>query len=118
VDSRSPANGIGQNDSGEAALVRNKLTDGTSNLTDFRAVQRVRGDISDKAQSALQSGHGNKARLLRGVPRQLDQALENASEGYLAANRRFAQASCDIEAVQVGRDAAMRGRTEDTVPAF
>jgi hypothetical protein len=56
------------NDSVEAALanVRNKLTDGTSNLTDFRAVQRVRGDVADLAQSAAQSGHGNKARLLRG----------------------------------------------------
>jgi hypothetical protein len=44
--------------------------------------------------------------------------MENASEGYLAANRNFAQASRDIEAVQTGRDAAMRGRAEDTVPSF
>jgi hypothetical protein len=46
--------------------VRNKLTDGRSNLTDFQAVQRVRGVVSDMAQSAAQSRHGNKARLLRG----------------------------------------------------
>ena len=70
------------------------------------------------AQSALQSGHGNKASLLGGVLRRLDEALENASERYLAANRRFAQAPRDIEAVQAGRDAAMRRRTEDTIPAF
>ena len=70
------------------------------------------------AQSALKSGHGNKARLLRGFLRRLDEALENASERYLAANRRFAQASRDIEAVQAGGDAAMRRRTEDTIPAF
>jgi hypothetical protein len=109
-----------QTDSAEAAPagVRNKLTDGTSNLTDFRAVQGVRGDISDMAQSALKSGHGNKARLLRGFLRRLDEALENASERYLAANRRFAQASRDIEAVQAGGDAAMRRRTEGTIPAF
>jgi len=103
------------NDSVEAALanVRAKLTDGRSNLTDFQAVQRVRGDVSDMAQSAA-----NKARLLRGVLRQLDASLENASEGYLAANQRFAQASRNIEDVQAGRDAALRGRTEDTIPAF
>ncbi|PDT55763.1 hypothetical protein CO678_41995 [Bradyrhizobium diazoefficiens] len=108
------------NDSAEAALanVRNKLTDGTSNLTDFRAVQRVRGDLSDAAQSAAQSGHGNKARLLRGVLRELDAAMEKASAGHLEANRNFAQASRDIEAVQGGREAATRGRTEDTIPRY
>jgi uncharacterized protein YcfJ len=44
--------------------------------------------------------------------------MEAASSGYRQANRNFAQASRDIEAVQTGRDAATRGRTEDTVPAF
>lgn len=44
--------------------------------------------------------------------------MENASEGFLQANRNFAQASRDIEAVQAGRAAATRGRTEDTIPAF
>ena len=85
--------------------------------TIFQRFSGVRGDIADMAQSALQSGHGNKARQLRGVLRQLDDVLENAFEEYLAANRRFAQASLDIEAVQAGRDAAMRGRTEDTAAA-
>jgi hypothetical protein len=36
----------------------------------------------------------------------------------LAANLRFAQATRNIEAVQTGRNAAMRGRAEDTIPAF
>jgi hypothetical protein len=56
------------NDSIEDALtnVRNKLTGGKSNLTDFQPVQRVRDDVSDMAQSAAQSGHWNKAKLLRG----------------------------------------------------
>jgi hypothetical protein len=75
-------------------------------------------DVSDLAQSAAQSGHGNKARLLRGVLRQLDQSLENASEGFLQANRNFAQASRNIEAVQAGRQAATRGRTADVIPAY
>jgi len=75
-------------------------------------------DVSDLAQSAAQSGHGNKARLLRGVLRQLDQSLENASEGFLQAKRNFAQASRNIEAVQAGRQAATRGRTADVIPAY
>jgi hypothetical protein len=44
--------------------------------------------------------------------------LENASEGFLQANRNYAQAPCDIEAVQAGRQAATRGRSEDTIPAY
>jgi hypothetical protein len=108
------------NDSAESALqhFRDRLTDGRSMLTDFAAIQRVRGDLSDTIQSADRSGAGNKARLLRGLLRQIDTAMENASAGHLAANRNFAQASRDIEAVQTGRDAAMRGRTEDTIPRY
>jgi len=98
--------------------VRNRLTDGTSNLNHFEAGQRVRGDVSDMAQSALQSGHGNKARLLRGVLRQLDQSLERSSEGFLQANQNFSAATRDIEAVQAGRQAAQRGRSEDPIPAY
>ena len=98
---------------GALANVRNKLTDSKSNLTDFQAVQRVRGDVSDLAQSAAQSRQG---RLLRGVLGQLEQ-LENASEEFLQANRNYTEASRDIEAVQAGRQAATRGRSEDTIPA-
>ena len=108
------------NDSAEAALqgFRDRLTDGRSMLTDFASVQRVRGDLSDAIQSARQAGHGNRARLLGGLLRQIDTAMENASAGHLAANRGFAQASRDIEAVQTGREAATRGRTEDTLPRY
>jgi len=49
---------------------------------------------------------------------QLGQSLENASEGFFQANRNFAQASRDIEAVQAGRQAATRGRSEDIIPAY
>jgi hypothetical protein len=115
----SPQSGIA-NDSAEAALqhFRDRMTDGRSVLTDFAAVQRVRGDLSDAVQAATRAGAGNKARLLGGLLRHVDGAMENASAGHLAANRNFSQASRDIDAVQSGRDAAMRGRTEDTIPAF
>ena len=53
-----------------------------------------------------------------GVLREVDRAMENASQGYLAANQRFAQATRNIEPVQAGRDAAMRRRTENTIPAY
>ena len=52
------------NDSAQEALA---LTDGRSNLTNFEAIQRLRGDVSDMTQSAAQSGQGDKARLLRGA---------------------------------------------------
>jgi hypothetical protein len=97
---------------------RDGMTDGRSNLSDFTAIQRVRGDLPDAVQSALQSGHGEKARLLRGVLRQVDRIMENSSEGFLAANRNFFQAPRDIESIQAGREATTRGRSEDIIPAY
>lgn len=119
----SPATAFGTNianDSAEAALasLRSRLTDGRSNLTDFTAVQRVRGDLSDAVEAAHRSGAGNKARLLGQALRELDAALEHSSNGFRQANANFAQASRNIDAVDQGRTAAMRGRTEDTIPAF
>jgi hypothetical protein len=106
------------NDSIEATLrgFRERLS--RVNPDDFAAVQRIRGEMADQAQSAMQSGYGNRARLIRGAVNQLDRSMEDASAGHLQANRNFAQASRDIQAVQTGRDAALRGRTEDTIPAF
>lgn len=114
-----PQSGLA-NDSIESALqaVRDRLTDGRSMLTDFTAVQRVRGDLADQVQTAARAGQGNRARLLGGVLRQVDAAMEEASPGFRAANADFRQASRNIEAIDQGRTAAMRGRTEDTIPEF
>lgn len=106
------------NDSIEAALTPFRQRLARVNPDDFEAVQRIRGDMADAAQSAVQSGHGNRARLIGGAVRQLDAAMENASAGFRQANRDFAQASRNIEAVDTGRTAATRGRTEDTIPAY
>lgn len=106
------------NDSIEAVLTPFRQRLSRVNPDDFEAVQRIRGDMADAAQSAAQNGHGNRARLIGGAVRQLDASLENASQGYRAANRNFAQSSRDIEAVQAGREAATRGRTEDTIPRY
>ncbi|WP_271673205.1 hypothetical protein [Bradyrhizobium sp. CCBAU 51627] len=106
------------NDSIESALTGFRQRIARVNPDDFEAVQRIRSDMADAAQSAVQGGYGNRAREIRRAVRSLDAAMENASNGYRAANANFANASRDIEAVQTGRDAAMRGRTEDTIPAF
>lgn len=82
-------------DSVEASLanVRARLTDGRSNLTDFESLQRVRGDLSDQIEAARRAGTNNKARLLTQVRTELDVAMEQASPGFVAANRAHAAAS-------------------------
>jgi hypothetical protein len=74
--------------------------------------------MADLAQNARQNGYGNRARLVGQAVRDLDASMEAASPGYRAANANFAQASRNIEAIDQGRTAALRGRPEDTIPAF
>lgn len=103
------------NDTVEGALrpFRERLA--RVNPDDFEAVQRIRVDLSDAAQAAAGT---NRGRLMGQALRELDAAMENASSGFRAANAAYAQASRDIGAVQAGRQAATRGRTENTIPAF
>jgi len=106
------------NDSIEAVLTPYRQRLARVNPDDFEAVQRIRGDMADAAQTAMQGGQGNRARLIGNAVRALDAAMENSSNGYRAANAQFAQASRDIAAVGQGRQAATRGRTEDIIPEF
>lgn len=85
---------------------------------DFEAVSRIRSDMADAAQNARQSGYGNRARLIGQAVRELDAGMENASPGYRQANANFRQRTQDINAIDLGRNAATRGRPEDTVPNF
>lgn len=114
-----PQSGL-RNDTIESALegIRSRLTDNRSVLTDYTAVERVRGDLSDQVQAAARAGQGNRARLLGGVLREMDAAMENASPGFRAANARHEQMSRNIDAVAEGRTAAQRGRSEDVVRTF
>lgn len=114
-----PASGIAD-DTAEAALagVRSRLTDGRSVLTEFEAVQRARGDLADQIETARRAGQGNKARLLSQVRDEIDAAMEHASPGFRAANAEHAARSRAIDAVDLGTQAAQRGRVEDTIPAF
>lgn len=115
----NPGSGIA-NDSVEASLARMRslLTDGKSMVTDFPTIQRARGDLSDEIEKAVRQGANNKARLLLGVKDRLDAAMEKASPDFRQANRNYAQRSAAIDAIDTGKTAAMRGRVEDTVPAF
>jgi hypothetical protein len=107
-------------DSVEAALARARslLTDGRSQTVNFEAVQRARGDIADAVQEAERRGRGNMARLLRGVRGDLDAALQDASPGFRDAMARSSAAAREIEAVDLGTQAASRGRSEDKIAAF
>lgn len=106
------------NDSVEAILTPFRQRLARVDPNDFAAVERIRFDMADAAQNARQSGYGNRARLIGQAVRELDTAMEGASQGYRQANRNFAQASRDIEAIDLGRQAALRGRTEDIIPQF
>jgi len=104
--------------SGRLQRYHRMLSGEDGNLSDFASVQRVRSELSDEVQTARQAGQGNRARMLGQVLRQLDTSLESASPGFRQANADFAQASRNINAIDQGRTAALRGRTEDTIPAF
>lgn len=108
--------------SGRLQRYRRMLTNGDEEnpqfLSDFEHVQRVRSELADEAQNARQTGQGNRARMLGQVLRELDTSLESASPGFRQANRDFAGATRNIEAIDAGRTAATRGRIEDTIPAF
>jgi len=114
-----PQSGL-RSDSIESALegVRARLTDNRSMLTNYVAVERVRGDLADAVQSAVQRGQGNRARMLGQVLREIDNAMEAASPGFRRANSQYAAHSRDIEAVAQGRNAAQRGRSEDVIRDF
>ena len=106
------------NDSIEGALQEIRSRISRINPDDFSGVQRIRGDLADTIDSAVRSGANNKARLLGGVKRQLDSALENASSGFKQANANFSQATRDIGAIDQGSQAFSRGRTGDILGDF
>lgn len=112
-------NGIAY-DSVESVLdrARRLLSDGKSQITDFTVAQRARGDIADAVERAHRAGEGNKARLLRQVRDALDTELESASPGFRKAMANSRMAAREVDAVDIGKTAAGRGRTEDKIRAF
>ncbi|MBR1122102.1 hypothetical protein JQ628_11300 [Bradyrhizobium lablabi] len=103
-------------DSIEATLrrARGLLTDGRSQVSRFEEAFRVKTELDnmiDNARPTMQ-------RVLIPVRNALDRQLEQASAPYAAARNQFRQQSQAIESVGTGRDASMRGRTEDVIPAY
>jgi hypothetical protein len=124
IDATINPSGLGNADirpdsiSGALGRYRNTLAGDSGNLIDFNRVQMVRSELSDEVERASRAGENNKARLLGGVLRQLDGAMEQASQGFRAANAEHARMSATIDAIGEGRTAAQRGRTEDILADF
>lgn len=103
-------------DSVEGAVrrARSFLTDGDNVVSDFDTAFRAKIELDnmiDNARGTIQ------ARLIP-IRDALDESLENSSSAYRNARDTYRQQSQSLEAVQTGRDAAMRGRVEDTIPRF
>lgn len=111
----NPGNNIAD-DSVEAAVrrARGYLTDGSSILSDFNAAHRAKIELDNM----IETGNPSIQRQLIPIRDALDDSLARASDPYANARDTFRQQSQDIEAANTGRDAAMRGRVEDTIPAF
>lgn len=88
-------------------------------LSDFNRVLGVKQDVSDAIGAAVRAGRNNEARELTRLRDALDAALEEASEGYRAANDGFREASRVINAVDEGTQMARPGaRAVDTTAQF
>ena len=94
------------------------ITDGRSQLVDFDRVFQAKRNIDGWIGQATARGNGAVVAELTPIQRELDDALARSSQRYAGARDTYAAQSREIEAVGQGRGAAMRGRTEDTVPAF
>ena len=111
----SPQSNIAD-DSVEGALrrARGLLTDGRSQVSRFDEAFRVKMELDNMIDRASPT----QQRVLIPVRNAIDRQLEAASPAYAGARNQFRQQSQAIESVDTGRNAAMRGRTEDTIPAF
>lgn len=112
----TPLIGSGADDTGVFATLnraRGYLTDGKSQISDFD-----RAFLAKQEMDAIIEKGGVIAARLRPARDALDDQLAQASGPYAAARDTYRQQSQALEAVDVGRNAARRGRVEDTIPAF
>lgn len=104
---------------GVLSRVRGMLASPRGNqVMDFNSLLSVRSDLSDMANKAFRSGANKQGSAIKSVIDELDAALADASSGYRSALEQYAKDSRVIDAVDTGKTAAMRGRYEDTIPAF
>jgi hypothetical protein len=111
----TPQTNIADN-SVEGALrrARSYLTDGRSQISGFDDALMAKRELD----AMIDSANPTVQRTLIPVRNALDDQLAASSQSYRNARDTFRRQSQAIEAVDTGRDASMRGRTEDTIPAF
>lgn len=104
---------------GKVAAYRKKMAAKGEQLFDFETTLRLKQDIQDEAQTAWRAGKNNRGRVLDKLWRKLDSALEQASDGYRAANDTYALASRNIDAIPAGEAAAAgRVRPADALTSY
>lgn len=108
--------GVGAADNGVYATMaraRSYLTNGKAIVQDFD-----RALLAKQEMDAMIEQGGTVAALLKPARNALDDALATASKPYAAARDTYRSQSKAIEAIDIGRSAAKRGRFEDTIPTF
>lgn len=108
--------GVGASDNGVYATMaraRSYLTNGKAMVNDFD-----RALLAKQEMDAMIEQGGTVAALLKPARNALDDALAAASEPYSLARDTYRSQSKAIDAIDVGRNAAKRGRFEDTIPTF
>ncbi|NKJ03477.1 hypothetical protein [Rhizobium sp. SG741] len=104
---------------GALARVRNMLSDGNSQVTDFNTLFRAKMDVDDMIQRATNQGANWRANALGQVQRQINNALADASPSYRQAAANYAERSGVIDAVDAGTAAASgRTRAADNIAGF
>lgn len=93
---------------------RGMLTDGNSSLTDWNAAHRTKMELDAMIERAPNAAR----RLLIPMRDRLDDALSAASQPYATARNNYRTASRSAEAVDTGREMAMRGRFEDNLATY
>jgi len=104
---------------GALARVRNMLSDGNSQVTDFNTLFRAKMDVDDMIQKATNQGANWRANALGQVQRQINSALAEASPSYRQAAANYAERSGVIDSVDAGTAAASgRTRAGDNIADF
>lgn len=94
---------------------RQQLATDQSMLTDYRAVLNLHGDIN----KALRTATGREKMVLGQIQDKLKGVLAKSSKGFRKANDTYAKDSRAMDAVELGKTAAMpRQRAEDTIEQF
>lgn len=111
----SPGTEVGSDTvSGLLTRARSMLTNGKQQLSDFGEVLQVKKDLD----AIIERASPTQQRSLIPVRDALDDQLAATSQPYANARDVFRQQSQAIDAIPQGKSAAMRGRMEDTIPAF